>query len=312
MRPLTLAAAFTGVFFAQALAWGNQGHSIIAQIVQERPSGPRRKLIRKRCSFSNCLAAFAALVFSNLLVTGPASAEPPAGCATKLDPPLRDLRQTPNLDFFKHELLYYRCTRYDIDVALVLQEAQQWVAKRAPQLNKPAIVLDIDETSLSNWKRIYTDDFAYIQNGPCDFTKQHEACGDITWQRSEQAPAIEPTRDLYNFARCHQLAPPCPAIDVFFVTGRHESNERIDGKTPTEWTLENLRKAGYEGVSPDHLYMRPANSTGPVADYKAAARADIEKRGFTIIANIGDQDSDLAGGHAERTFKVPNPFYFIP
>jgi predicted secreted acid phosphatase len=230
----------------------------------------------------------------------------------QFDPPLRDFRQLPNLDLFKRELLYYRCTRYDIDVALVLQDAQKWVAERAPQVNKPAIVLDIDETSLSNWKRIYTDDFAYIQNGPCDFAKKHEACGDISWQRSGEAPAIGPTRDLYNFARCRIAASPCTLVEVFFVTGRHESDARVDGRTPAEWTLENLRNAKYEGVSPDHLYMRPANSSGPVSDYKAAARADIEKHGFTIIANIGDQDSDLAGGHAERTFKVPNPFYFIP
>jgi hypothetical protein len=33
--------------------------------------------------------------------------------------------------------------------------------------------------------------------------------------------------------------------------------------------------------------------------------------GFTIIANIGDQKSDLEGGYAEMTFKVPSPFYFI-
>jgi hypothetical protein len=106
-------------------------------------------------------------------------------------------------------------------------------------------------------------------------------------------------------------ASPCTLVDVFFVTGRQESDASVDGRTPTEWTLENLRNAKYEGVSPDHLYMRPANSSGPVSDYKATARTDIEKHGFTIIANIGDQGSDLAGGHAERTFKVPNP-YFIP
>jgi acid phosphatase len=39
---------------------------------------------------------------------------------------------------------------------------------------------------------------------------------------------------------------------------------------------------------------------------------DIETKGFTIIANIGDQESNLAGGLAERKFKVPNPVYFIP
>ena len=93
----------------------------------------------------------------------------------------------------------------------------------------------------------------------------------------------------------HDVAPTCAQVEVFFVTGRHESNEPTDGKIPAEWTLENLRKAGYEGVGQDHLYMRPANSLGSVADYKTAARADIEKRGFTIIANVGDQDSDLVG-----------------
>jgi hypothetical protein len=34
--------------------------------------------------------------------------------------------------------------------------------------------------------------------------------------------------------------------------------------------------------------------------------------GHTIMANVGDQWSDLAGGHAAMDFKVPNPFYFIP
>jgi hypothetical protein len=34
--------------------------------------------------------------------------------------------------------------------------------------------------------------------------------------------------------------------------------------------------------------------------------------GHPIIANVGDQWSDLAGGHAAMDFKVPNPFYFIP
>jgi hypothetical protein len=29
------------------------------------------------------------------------------------------------------------------------------------------------------------------------------------------------------------------------------------------------------------------------------------------VVNLGDQESDLDGGHAERAFKLPNPFYFI-
>ena len=56
----------------------------------------------------------------------------------------------------------------------------------------------------------------------------------------------------------------------------------------------------------------PATEGRPVSEHKTRARADIESHGFAIIANVGDQESDLVGGHAERTFKIPNPFYFIP
>jgi len=32
----------------------------------------------------------------------------------------------------------------------------------------PAVVLDIDETSLSNWEQIYRNDLASIPGGSCD------------------------------------------------------------------------------------------------------------------------------------------------
>ena len=195
----------------------------------------------------------------------------------------------------------------------MLAEVQNWVRMRAPQVANPAIVLDIDETSLSNWKRIYRDDFAYIAKGACPLDNDRDPCGDIAWQPSEQAPAIAPTRDLYNFAQCADIAPPCQKIEVIFITGRRENGPKVDTKTPREWTLRNLDKAGYKGINPDHLYMRPDDSTGLVAPYKTDARADVEKRfNVTIIANVGDQESDLAGGHGERTFKASNPFYYIP
>jgi len=59
--------------------------------------------------------------------------------------------------------------------------------------------------------------------------------------------------------------------------------------------------------------MRPDSSRSDtyVSCFKSKARAQIESNHFTIIANIGDQFSDLVGGHAERTFKVPDPLYFI-
>ena len=43
-----------------------------------------------------------------------------------------------------------------------------------------------------------------------------------------------------------------------------------------------------------------------VSAYKTGKRAEIEARGYTIIANIGNSPTDLVGGHAERTVKLPD------
>lgn len=81
--------------------------------------------------------------------------------------------------------------------------------------------------------------------------------------------------------------------------GRLEATERL------------LHAAGYSGW--EQLILRPQAAVGEnAALFKASARRELERSGWTIVANVGDQDSDLSGGHAERTFKLPNPFYFTP
>ena len=79
------------------------------------------------------------------------SVDPRWGCDTVKDFPAPDLGEPQNIDNFKKQLIYYRCTAYEGDVAKVLAAAEKWVAARAPQVSRPAIVLDIDETSLTNW-----------------------------------------------------------------------------------------------------------------------------------------------------------------
>jgi acid phosphatase len=147
---------------------------------------------------------------------------------------------------------------------------------------KPAIVLDIDETSLSNYTAIDKDNFTY---GPASQAEATEEIG----------KAIGPTLQVYKDALAHKVA-------VFFVTGRPEAQ-----RAPTE---DNLKREGYETWS--KLYLKPAGTTLTTVAYKSGARKDIESQGYTIIANIGDQYSDLAGGHAQRAFKLANPFYFLP
>ena len=45
---------------------------------------------------------------------------------------------------------------------------------------------------------------------------------------------------------------------------------------------------------------------------KERIKVEAEPEGYTIIANVGDQMSDIDGEHSGCRFKVPNPFYFIP
>jgi predicted secreted acid phosphatase len=226
----------------------------------------------------------------------PASAAP-VGCPAPAGPHRLDPTQPLNLGQLKLVLREYRCLRYDAEVAAVLARAQSWVEQRVPQVEKPAVVLDIDETSLSNWERIFHNDFGYIGGGPCDLASK-AACGNYAWEQSAAAPAIEPTLALFKAAKARNVA-------VFFITGRFDEGEK---KSATEL---NLKRAGYSDW--DGLYLRdPGAPRASVAEYKRDARIDIERKGYMIIANIGDQDSDLAFGHAELTFKVPNPFYFIP
>ncbi|MCS7243545.1 MAG: HAD family acid phosphatase [Candidatus Calescibacterium sp.] len=45
--------------------------------------------------------------------------------------------------------------------------------------------------------------------------------------------------------------------------------------------------------------------------HKADSRKKIKEMGYTIIANVVDQMSDLEGGHAVKGFKIPNPIYYV-
>jgi hypothetical protein len=75
-------------------------------------------------------------------------------------------------------------------------------------------------------------------------------------------------------------------------------------------TLLNLDHAGFQGWT--KLVTRPDNDTNhSIVPFKSGERAKIQAAGYTIIAIIGDQQSDIDGGAAECSFKLPNPFYFI-
>jgi predicted secreted acid phosphatase len=200
-----------------------------------------------------------------------------------------------NLGDLKTELrAYHDSGRYDRDIATVDAEATAYIVKHASESTKPAIVLDIDETALSNWQEIEANDFGYITDGDCNHLPRGP-CGALSWDQLGNAPAIKSTRELFQVAKNNRAA-------VFFITGRYEKERDV--------TVKNLRAAGYRDW--DGLIMRPDGShTKSAADFKAPQRQLITAEGYTIVANIGDQPSDLAGGYALRAFLLPDPFYRV-
>ncbi|MER8029172.1 HAD family acid phosphatase [Streptomyces bauhiniae] len=102
-------------------------------------------------------------------------------------------------------------------------------------------------------------------------------------------PANRPVLKVAQYAQDHGVA-------LIFVTARPGLLH-----WPTSYNLE------HDGYRVTDLRVRGLTDLfKDVAAYKTAQRADIERRGYTIIANIGNSASDLSGGHAERTFKLPD------
>jgi len=199
----------------------------------------------------------------------------------------------PNLGLLKNRLTEYHdckesnCYYPQIDTQSdkEIQILKRRVAKAKPG-EKLALVLDIDETSLSNWDEEKQDDYGYI------------AADWDAWVKRRACTAIPGTLRLYQEAEKDKVA-------VFFITGRPQ-DERED-------TAANLKAVGY--TQWDGLVLRAADhpKTQTVVDYKSAERQEIVAQGYTIILNVGDQMSDLNGNpQAEKSVKLPNPFYFIP
>src|SRR6516165_12654857 len=99
---------------------------------------------------------------------------------------------------------YIRSGRYDKDVAKVIAAACAWLEEQAKTAVKPAIVLDIDETSLSNWRAYRVNGWGRVVNGGCDL--QQGPCGLRAWQARGRATALQPTLQLARRAKALGVA----------------------------------------------------------------------------------------------------------
>jgi hypothetical protein len=160
---------------------------------------------------------------------------------------------------------------------------------------KPAIVFDIDDTTLNTFSyEIYS---SYVFNGTTNTNFVNAGSASVF-------PAVPGMVKLEAKAEAK-------GYTVFFLTGRPESQ-----RTPTE---ANLTDAGFDFADANVFlkdntspWLASCTPTCTRVQYKSLTRQHIESLGYDIVANLGDQFSDLDGGFSDRTFKIPNPMYFLP
>jgi predicted secreted acid phosphatase len=234
-------------------------------------------------------------------------------------------------------------SNYANEARSVAAKGEGWLKKNRKVANR-AIVLDVDDTTLTTWN------YELYSNWDFNGTTNAQFVGLTGSTFTGNAfPATPGMQDLVNQAKGYGYA-------IFFLTGRPDSqhqvtvanlqndtaagfsnidNVMISGKTVPEqdanYPAPTPIDTGHGGFT-DGLFTKPAigsypaylnqpqfcgpnitaGTSCPTIQYKSGTRAYIESQGYDIVGNFGDQFSDLLGGFADKTFKMPNPNYYLP
>jgi len=186
----------------------------------------------------------------------------------------------------KQEVIsFYETSSHEDTVAKILQQAREIIDSQ-DSLNASAIVLDIDETSLNHYIPIRDAEFPQDQN---------HIIWDKLLSRTVGTP-IKATLEFYKYCLDKGLK-------VFFISARLV--EYLDA------TKQALISAGFDDFQ--DVYVFPEYVTQYDSEFfksfKADRRAYIESLGYKVLISIGDQSSDLTGGHTRYTFQLPNYLY---
>jgi hypothetical protein len=231
--------------------------------------------------------------------------------------------QVTNIDVLRQQLRNYygdplgtgtfgADSNYAKEATSVAESGERWISAPHHTEKTKAILLDVDDTSLATWNYEIASNWAF------------NPATNATFVLEQRFPAVPGMVELAKTAEREGYA-------IFFLTGRGAAQEQatlgnltadgvgVDAGYPKPTTLSN----GEDGLFtkpavanyPDYLKQACAgdpNGSCTTIHYKSATRAHIESLGYDIVANFGDQFSDLKGGFADRTFKLPNPNYYLP
>jgi predicted secreted acid phosphatase len=146
---------------------------------------------------------------------------------------------------------------------------------------KPTVVLDIDETTLSNWACLDAVDF--------------DLSGLATCVLQGTSKAIPAAKAFIKHARSEKVA-------IAFITG-----------APAQLCPARKKNLIAQGIpSAFTITCKPASyTTDSIVPYKSGVRKALVKKGATIVLDVGDQRSDLAGDTAKAFVLLANPIYAI-
>jgi predicted secreted acid phosphatase len=174
-----------------------------------------------------------------------------------------------------------------------------YLGKRLHQ--NPAVIFDTDDTMLETYDRevsVMHFNFDPVQNNADVMNGVFPATpGMVTFEKAVKAAGCTPIG----------------------ITGRSDAQKAA--------SIANVTKVGYVGFGPSNYFTKYAAGQKPVylncaggqtcttIEYKSGTRAYLESKAggkYRIVANLGDQYSDLIGGHAIFPIKLPNPTYYLP
>jgi predicted secreted acid phosphatase len=234
-------------------------------------------------------------------------------------------------------------SNYADEARSVADQAENWLHARRNVANR-ALVLDVDDTTLTTWNyELYSNwDFNPATNaifvgltsgqwtgnmfpatpGMVDLANQaHDLGYAVFWITGRGDSQHQVTvANLQN-----DSAAGLPDIDQVTLNGQTipEADANYVAPTPID--------TGHGGFA-DGLFTKPPVGSYPAyldrpefcagaidagvscatIPYKSGTRAYIESQGYNVVADIGDQFSDLLGGFTDKTFKMPNPNYYLP
>jgi predicted secreted acid phosphatase len=239
-------------------------------------------------------------------------------------------------------------SNYAAEASHVAKEGNTWLSARSKVANR-AVVFDVDDTTLTTWNyELYSNwDFNPTSNaqfvgltgtaftgnafpatpGMLELANHAKALGyAIFW--------ITGRGDSQHAATVANLQSDTAAgfPDLTTVTISGKTIPEVDAGYPAPTAIDTGHGLQGQPNFTDGLFTKPgiglypaylnkadfcaasitAGASCPTIQYKSGTRAYIESQGYDIVANFGDQFSDLLGGFADRTFKMPNPNYYLP